>query len=50
MKTQKLVVPASNEKGAFALAHIGGNQFLITSTETDSMKVNGVNPYHSRLF
>jgi outer membrane protein OmpA-like peptidoglycan-associated protein/tetratricopeptide (TPR) repeat protein len=50
MKTQKLSVPASNEKGAFALAHISGNQFLITSTETDSIKVNGVNPYHSRLF
>jgi len=50
MKTQKLNVPASNEKGAFALAHISGNQFLITSTETDSIKVNGVNPYHSRLF
>ena len=50
MKTQKLNVPASNEKGAFALAHISGNQFLITSTQTDSTRVNGINPYHSRLF
>jgi OmpA-OmpF porin, OOP family len=50
MKTQKLNVPASNEKGAFAVSHISGKQFLITSTETDSIKVNGVNPYHSRLF
>lgn len=50
MKTQKLNVPGSNEKGAFALAHISNNQFLMTSTETDSTKVNGVNPYHSRLF
>src|SRR6185436_13411032 len=50
MKTQKMNVPASNEKGAFGVAYIGNNQFLITSTETDSAKVNGVNPYHSRLF
>jgi len=50
MKTQKLNVPGSNEKGAFALAHISGNQFLITSTQTDSARVNGINPYHSRLF
>jgi len=50
MKTQKLNVPGSNEKGAFALAHISGNQFLITSTQTDSTRVNGINPYHSRLF
>ena len=50
MKTQKLNVPASNDKGAYALAHMSGNEFLITSTETDSLKVTGVNPYHSRLF
>jgi len=50
MKIQKLYVPGSNEKGAFALAPISGNQFLITSTQTDSVHTDGVNPYHSRLF
>ena len=50
MKTQKLNVPGSNEKGSFALAHVSGNQFLITSTQADSVRVDGVNPYHSRLF
>jgi outer membrane protein OmpA-like peptidoglycan-associated protein/tetratricopeptide (TPR) repeat protein len=47
---QKLNVPNSGEKGAFAPVHISGNQFLISSTQTDSVRVNGVNPYHSRLF
>ena len=40
----------SNEKGSFALAHVNGNQFLLTSTQADSVRVDGVNPYHSRLF
>lgn len=47
---KKLNAPTSVEKGIFALAVFNGNQFLITSTQTDSIKVNGVNPYHSRLF
>ena len=50
MKTQKLNVPGSNEKGSFALAQVSGNQFLITSTQADSVRVDGINPYHSRLF
>ncbi len=50
MKTQKLNVAGSNEKGSFALAHVNGNQFLLTSTQADSARVDGVNPYHSRLF
>ena len=50
MKTQKLNVSGSNEKGSFALAHVSGNQFLITSTQADSVRVDGINPYHSRLF
>jgi len=50
VKTQKLNVAGSNEKGAFALAHVSGNEFLVTSTQTDSVKTNGINPYHSRLF
>jgi OOP family OmpA-OmpF porin len=50
IKTYKLDAPGSNEKGLFAPAHIGGNQFLISSTQTDSAQVNGINPHHSRLF
>jgi OmpA-OmpF porin, OOP family len=37
-------------KGVFAAAHLGGNRFLITSTETDTAATAGTNPYHSRLF
>ncbi len=47
---QKLNASNSVEKGIFAPAVFNGNQVLITSTQTDSVKVNGVNPYHSRLF
>ena len=47
---QKLNASGSVEKGIFAPAVYSGNQFLITSTQTDSVKVNGVNPFHSRLF
>jgi OOP family OmpA-OmpF porin len=49
-KTQKLDIAGSNEKGAFAPVQVRGNQFLISSTQADSAQVNGVNPYHSRLF
>ena len=37
-------------KGVFAPVHLGGNQFLITSTEKDTAAVAGVNPYHSRVY
>ncbi len=47
---QKLDAPNSNEKGAFAPTRLSGNQFLISSTQADSVKINGVNPNHSRLF
>src|SRR5258705_4639498 len=48
--TQKLELPNSTEKGAFAPVHVNGNQYIISSSEADSIKINGVNPYHSRLF
>ncbi|HUR12449.1 MAG TPA: OmpA family protein [Flavitalea sp.] len=48
--TQKLNMPNSTERGAYAFAHISGNQFLVSSTQTDSVQINGVNPHHSRLF
>ena len=47
---KKLNVPNSVENGIFAPALFNGNQFIITSTQTNTVKVNGVNPYHSRLF
>jgi len=50
VRTQKIIAPASSEKGLFAAAHIGGDQFLITTTQKDSIQVNGFNPYHSHLF
>jgi outer membrane protein OmpA-like peptidoglycan-associated protein len=37
-------------KGVFAPAPIIGNQFLVTSTESDSIVKTGVNPFHNRLF
>ena len=49
-KIKKLDAPTSNEKGVFAPARVNGNQFLISSTQADSVQINGVNPYHSRLF
>ena len=48
--TKKLDIPNSGEKGAYAPALISGNKFLLSSTVPDSQKINGVNPYHSRLF
>jgi OmpA-OmpF porin, OOP family len=38
------------DKGSFAPAAISGNQFLITSTETDSVRTEGVNPNRNRLY
>lgn len=49
-KIQKLDAPNSAEAGVFAPALINGNQFLVSSTQPDSVMVNGINPYHSRLF
>lgn len=47
---QKLNMPKSGERGAYALSHLSDNHFLVSSTQTDSVLVNGVNPHHSRLF
>ncbi len=50
VKTKKINALNGNVKGIFAPACISGDQFLISSTLTDSVQINGVNPYHSRLF
>jgi OmpA-OmpF porin, OOP family len=49
-QVKKLMAPNSAEKGIFAPTVMNGNQFLITSTQTDSVQIPGMNPYHSRLF
>ncbi len=46
---QKLNTAFGNEKGVFAPVAVNGNQFLLTSTQTDSVAA-GMNPYHNRLF
>ncbi|MBA2499577.1 MAG: OmpA family protein [Chitinophagaceae bacterium] len=47
---QRINTSFGNEKGVFAPAAITPNLFLLTSTEKDSVYVEGVNPYHNRLF
>jgi outer membrane protein OmpA-like peptidoglycan-associated protein len=49
-KTSKVDAPNSHERGVFAPLHMGGDQYMVSSTQRDSVLVNGVNPYHSRLF
>jgi outer membrane protein OmpA-like peptidoglycan-associated protein/tetratricopeptide (TPR) repeat protein len=50
IRTSKLNAPNSTEKGLFAPIHVKGNQFLVSSSQKDSAVIEGVNPYHSRLF
>lgn len=47
---RKISIQESSESGLFAPINAGGSQFLFTSTYTDSVKVNGTNPYHNRLY
>jgi len=47
---RKLKMPGSYEKGSFALVPVSGNQYLISSTKTDSPAVAGINPNNSHLF
>jgi outer membrane protein OmpA-like peptidoglycan-associated protein/tetratricopeptide (TPR) repeat protein len=46
----KKTTSVGSGKGTFAGTAINGNQFIFTSTATDSIITMGVNPYHSRLF
>ena len=48
--TQKLNSPNGAEKGVFAAVHISDNKFLVSSTQRDSIIINGANPNHSRIF
>jgi OmpA-OmpF porin, OOP family len=47
---RKLRMPGSYEKGSFALVPVSGDQYLISSTKTDSMADAGTNPHNSHLF
>ncbi|MDP9230997.1 MAG: OmpA family protein, partial [Bacteroidota bacterium] len=47
---QKINTSFETEKGVFAPVATTGNQFLITSTQTDSVVTAGINPFHNRLF
>ncbi len=49
-KIHKINTTFGNEKGIFAPVAINQNQFLLTSTEKDSVYVEGVNPFHNRLY
>ena len=49
-KLQKTGLASGSDKGVYAPVHMGGNRFMVTSTQTDSVIVAAVNPYHSRLF
>lgn len=50
IKTKKLDAANGKERGVYAPAYIGGNQFIISSTQPDSVQTQGINPNHSRLF
>lgn len=47
---QKINVLFGNEKGIFAPVGISESQFIVTSTQGDSVVKTGVNPFHNRLF
>jgi OmpA-OmpF porin, OOP family len=50
VKLKKINMPDGVENGVFAAAHLSGNKFLVSSTQVDSVKTKGENPYHSNLF
>jgi OmpA-OmpF porin, OOP family len=47
---RKTVTDFGAEKGVFAPSPLNGNEWLITSTQTDSIVKPGINPYHNRVF
>jgi OmpA-OmpF porin, OOP family len=49
-KLNKLNAAQAISGGLYAPVHITGDQYLVTSTEADSTKKEGVNPYHSRIY
>ena len=47
---KKISTSFGTQKGVYAPASMTGNQFMITSSQSDSIVKAGMNPYHSRLF
>ncbi|HEX6427240.1 MAG TPA: carboxypeptidase regulatory-like domain-containing protein, partial [Niastella sp.] len=47
---RQLNMPGGHEKGTFAVVPVNGNQYLVSSTKTDSGIMKGSNPYNSHLF
>lgn len=47
---KKISMPNSYEKGAYAVHYAGGQQYVVSSTSTDSAAAKDVNPHYSRLF
>lgn len=50
VKTRKLKMPGSYERGGFAVVPTSGDQYLVTSTTTDSGIAKVINPHNSHLF
>jgi OmpA-OmpF porin, OOP family len=50
VKIRQLNMSGGHEKGTFAVAPINGDQYLVSSTKTDSGVIKGSNPYNSHLF
>lgn len=50
VKCRKLKAASGYEKGAYAVSHAGGQQYLVSSTRTDKPAADGSNPHYSRLF
>jgi OmpA-OmpF porin, OOP family len=48
--TRKLNMPDSYERGGFAVIPMSGDQYLVTTTKTDSGIAKGTNPHNSHLF
>lgn len=47
---RKINVSFGAEKGVFAPVAIMDNQYIVTSTQGDSIVKTGINPFHNRLF
>ena len=50
VKISQLHMAGGHEKGIFAVTPVSGNQYLVSSTKTDSGVIKGSNPYNSHMF
>jgi OmpA-OmpF porin, OOP family len=49
-QVKQITLGNGSNKGSFAAAPSGNNQYIITSTETDTVITEGVNPNRNRMF